>query len=74
MVPAASRSKALKSRLLSGNVDTSIFDKRLPPLDLDSGAESGSLAFWFCGAGLVLDEAAADFDSVAAPSCPNDNP
>jgi len=74
MVPAASKSNWLKSRLLSGNVDTSFLDKRLPPLEFDSGAASGSPGFWSCGVGLLANGAAPGFDSVDAPSWPNDDP
>src|SRR5271169_2895399 len=76
MVPAASKSNWLKSRLLSGNVDTSFFDKCSPPLDFASGAASGLAGFRSLGVALFScgDGAVGDFDSVDDPSWPNDDP
>src|SRR6516225_440055 len=74
MVPAASKSNWLKSRLLSGNVDTSSFDKRSPPLDFDSGVASGCAGFSSCREVPLSEGLALGFDSVDAPSCPSDDP
>src|SRR5439155_26690238 len=74
MVPAASRSNWLKSRLLRGKVDTSFFDSCSPPLDFVSRAASVASGFWSCEVEPLSDDAAAGFDSVDLPSWPSDDP